>query len=1586
MNKTKIRVLSMVVTVFMLVSMLTVFAVADAAPFATAYECAITVEGVPQIAKTALLVDTTITEDNGAEVVRNWDGNDYTFVVGTNAFKTLADAYAYATAKSIVCPDIIVTGWDGSDLVIEAESNVYAPNWNTAPMNEMGDMTKVGVKSEGEDWTANETYAAREIAIASIIVKGSPSNWVGVHGFTITKYITLGSERAVGAPFIEYFINNCKMDGVKTDKNTLTAYNNSDVNCQDVLTFKNFWLNKIDGTSTSASRFFGDGVLHTPHIVFDGLYIDFSKSDLGFAKTNDHIKTKFSNSSLVFKNSNLRRSGTGSSPYWNIAQNTASVVTRELIYDNCTLYDTNQAGGFIYFFDGGYSKVHVTNNFVITTPTNSKTTMPLFHTNGSDQGVVGASTYKITGNKLLGINPEIDAKFSTKVPMFVEDNFTVSTVMETLDEYKAADGEPIVVSKGFSPDCSGSYIYNYDMMYSSKIKVTDVDFGPDSEVEIGADSISIKCLGEATVVTPKFTANPDSAALGVAAFKLSNDINFNDTVETVDVAKIAENKTATLYLKAYYPETEYETVYQIKIIAATPIDFNDPFMENGFEFAGKNFVFENTAVFVKETELEDDGFYYGYGFLGEEYYRFKVDNSIVFDDMSLLKIQMTGVIDPNVLLPGGEYGELTFNYAANYYGTNAGINPVDKSQAQNENDFDWDLNEKWAEYSDTAIDAIYFADGLEGKIYLDGITVRGQVNDTLRTMGKDGVIYDNLDIEFNNLVVQHIRAAEFVDVRNGGIAYKGIGSTTADKIFNLINSRSVNSNDTQVEYIEGQYMDIDYFDFSDSYAETFTLKNAYISNMRNAKRLFNDYVPSDVVIDNLYIDGQAVGDKIDGAIGYFKTGAANKTGSFTLINSNIRNGGDSTENAALSFEGPRGEGVQHKLAEGIAYDVIINNNIIVNAIPANAEAETIVAVAPSMLSSLEIKNNTVLQTGDNAAKKAFIKHISGIAELDNHNSDADLAIIGNIDVDNNSFVGFDDADLKFDIALGENNPTIKNTFASAVDNAHLVQELIGIYATSMRKELYYLDFARTVSSANALITEVTSESEDLRNINHDGQTVTLRIYGGTLADLDFISNAGKNTGYWATNSSGSKTLDAETVTPEEIGVGRQKNYYYIYTYTYNEVDYKYSYKVTVVSSVDCTTHNWETSGTYNNDATCQQDGTQLVECKNTGCFETMVIDMPNSKSNCVFENYVGNNNATCMSVGTETGECKWCGEKNTRENATLYPISKTAHNWGEWTYNNDATCCKDGTETRVCDYACGAYQTQTSAEHLKSTVAHTWGEYTYDGTATCTKNGTKTAMCTVEGCRATNTIEDPNFPASDKNHVWGEYVYNKDATTLADGTKTATCSICGEKNTVKAEGTKLAVTIEDSSKTFKDVKSAWYKTAVDYVTSHGFVSGTSKTEFGVGTNVDRAMFVTILARMAGVDTSTEANKAATTKFDDVAKGKYYTAAVKWANENSIVSGTGDKTFSPTAAISRQDLCVMVVNFAKYMNISLVAKQKEITFTDANKISNYAKDAVKTCQMAGIISGHTSGAFGPRDTATREQASQIIYTLHSNFMA
>lgn len=97
---------------------------------------------------------------------------------------------------------------------------------------------------------------------------------------------------------------------------------------------------------------------------------------------------------------------------------------------------------------------------------------------------------------------------------------------------------------------------------------------------------------------------------------------------------------------------------------------------------------------------------------------------------------------------------------------------------------------------------------------------------------------------------------------------------------------------------------------------------------------------------------------------------------------------------------------------------------------------------------------------------------------------------------------------------------------------------------------------------------------------------------------------------------------------------------------------------------------------------------------------------------------------------------------------------------------------------------------------------------------------------------------------------------------------------------------------------FIDVpQSHWANEAVGYVYENDLMNGVSATMFQPGGSLTRAMFVTILGRMAGAE-----EESGESGFADVPAGRWYSAYVAWAwaAGEGIVDGTGNGCFSPIA--------------------------------------------------------------------------------------
>lgn len=186
----------------------------------------------------------------------------------------------------------------------------------------------------------------------------------------------------------------------------------------------------------------------------------------------------------------------------------------------------------------------------------------------------------------------------------------------------------------------------------------------------------------------------------------------------------------------------------------------------------------------------------------------------------------------------------------------------------------------------------------------------------------------------------------------------------------------------------------------------------------------------------------------------------------------------------------------------------------------------------------------------------------------------------------------------------------------------------------------------------------------------------------------------------------------------------------------------------------------------------------------------------------------------------------------------------------------------------------------------------------------------------------------------------------------------------------------LATGAED----FTDVADdAWYYDYVDYVTTEGYFLGVGGGKFAPEETMTRAMFVTVLSRLAGAETDDTAEP-----FDDVAAGEWYTGAVAWAAEQGIANGVGDNKFAPNDPVTRQDMCVFMDRFVTwYETANSVTHEEEAmveAFGDADTIGSWATEAVENCRQYGLVNGYEDGNFYPLTNSTRAQVAAVIYRL------
>lgn len=169
----------------------------------------------------------------------------------------------------------------------------------------------------------------------------------------------------------------------------------------------------------------------------------------------------------------------------------------------------------------------------------------------------------------------------------------------------------------------------------------------------------------------------------------------------------------------------------------------------------------------------------------------------------------------------------------------------------------------------------------------------------------------------------------------------------------------------------------------------------------------------------------------------------------------------------------------------------------------------------------------------------------------------------------------------------------------------------------------------------------------------------------------------------------------------------------------------------------------------------------------------------------------------------------------------------------------------------------------------------------------------------------------------------------------------------------------------------------WFAGSVNFLASKNIIKGKGSNLFAPSAHITRGEIVSLLASLAGADLS----KFTQSTFNDVKDGDWYMPAIQWAYSLGLVKGMGENNFAPKAPISRQDLAVILSNYAKLVaNFELPKTNTPNTFADQNTIATYASPAVFAMQRAGFISGKPGNLFDAKGQATRAEVAKIIEAM------
>ncbi|MBR6514601.1 MAG: S-layer homology domain-containing protein [Clostridia bacterium] len=189
---------------------------------------------------------------------------------------------------------------------------------------------------------------------------------------------------------------------------------------------------------------------------------------------------------------------------------------------------------------------------------------------------------------------------------------------------------------------------------------------------------------------------------------------------------------------------------------------------------------------------------------------------------------------------------------------------------------------------------------------------------------------------------------------------------------------------------------------------------------------------------------------------------------------------------------------------------------------------------------------------------------------------------------------------------------------------------------------------------------------------------------------------------------------------------------------------------------------------------------------------------------------------------------------------------------------------------------------------------------------------------------------------------------------------------------------------QSTAEMFGDIiDNAWYTDAIQYCYDRRLMSGMASDRFAPQTTLTRAMFITILANIEGID-KTEYQGSS---FTDVKEGKWYSAAIQWGYRNGISAGYGSK-FGVNDPLTREQMARMLMQYVKYKtDTEAVYSEALESYIDYSAISDWALEAMHWAHANKILVG-TESADGhmmqPKAPATRAQIAVVVNSFYESF--
>ncbi len=166
-----------------------------------------------------------------------------------------------------------------------------------------------------------------------------------------------------------------------------------------------------------------------------------------------------------------------------------------------------------------------------------------------------------------------------------------------------------------------------------------------------------------------------------------------------------------------------------------------------------------------------------------------------------------------------------------------------------------------------------------------------------------------------------------------------------------------------------------------------------------------------------------------------------------------------------------------------------------------------------------------------------------------------------------------------------------------------------------------------------------------------------------------------------------------------------------------------------------------------------------------------------------------------------------------------------------------------------------------------------------------------------------------------------------------------------------------------------DVDNSWAKDKINQWVEKGFISGYGDGTFKPDTKISRAEFISMINKAMAY------TELADIGYKDVSSTDWFYKDVQIAHKAGYINGHSTDEFAPNSPITREEATAIIVRIKKLADNTEALS----TFTDNDKISDWAKGAVGAAAEVEYVKGYADDTFKAKNNLTRAEA---VYMLNN----